>query len=50
MKLFLDESCNTGTNWIDPQQPYFVYGGWLFQDDQCQKAIDKINEIFSFSK
>lgn len=50
MKLFLDESGNTGTNWIDLQQPYFVYGGWLFRDDQCQIANDKINEIFSFSK
>ncbi len=49
MKLFLDESGNTGTNWFDQNQPYFVYGGWLFCDDQCQKAIDKIDEIFSFS-
>jgi len=50
MKLFLDESGNTGANWVDPQQPFFVYGGWLFKDDQCQIAIAKINELFSFSK
>lgn len=26
--LFFDESGNTGTNWTNKEQPYFVYGGW----------------------
>ncbi len=49
MNLYLDESGNTGTNWSDSSQPYFVYGGWLIADDYCVAAINKMNEIFSFS-
>ena len=50
MQLFLDESGNTGANWLDPNQPYFVYGGWLIMDDPYEKAVDIVEKTFSFSK
>lgn len=28
----IDESGNTGTNWLDPDQPFFIYGSWLIED------------------
>lgn len=38
----IDESGNTGTNWIDDTQRYFIHGGWLVRDDY----ISKINSYF----
>jgi len=38
MHFFLDESGNTGTNWLDTDQPYFVYGGWLVLDEELTNA------------
>jgi hypothetical protein len=29
--FYIDESGNTGTDWLNNQQPYFVYGGWLLK-------------------
>ena len=50
MKLFLDESGNTGSNWLNPDQPYFVYGGWLIPDAKCDGARKIVKTVFSFSK
>ncbi len=50
MKLFLDESGNTGSDWLNPDQPYFVYGGWLIPDAQCVGAREIIKTVFWFSK
>ena len=50
MLLYFDESGNTGSNWIDAQQPYFVYGGWLIKDDKKKDAVSLLSECFSDSK
>ncbi|MGX4685849.1 DUF3800 domain-containing protein [Vagococcus sp. JNUCC 83] len=39
---FIDESGNTGTNWLDDIQKNFVYGGWIVEDssrDEIEKYI-----------
>lgn len=40
---YIDESGNTGTDWFNNDQPYFVYGGWIIPNDN-------INEVESFLK
>lgn len=47
--LFFDESGNTGTNWLDKNQPYYVYGGWLVKKSKKEEAEDEIKKIFSRS-
>lgn len=48
-RLFFDESGNTGTNWMDENQPYFVYGGWLVMDEKKEAAEKEIKRIFGGS-
>lgn len=48
--LFFDESGNTGANWLDGVQSYFVYGGWLLPEDNIKEAEDIIKAIFHNSK
>ena len=38
MKAFFDESGNTGTNWLDVSQPFFVYGGWIIAEEEEEFA------------
>lgn len=47
--LFFDESGNTGTNWLDKNQPYYVYGGWLVKEEKKEDAEKAIKKIFSSS-
>lgn len=48
--LFFDESGNTGTNWLDQKQPYYIYGGWMLMKDKKEDAENGIKKIFSSSK
>lgn len=48
--LFFDESGNTGTNWMDENQPYYIYGGWMVLQEKKEDAEDGIKKIFSSSK
>lgn len=50
MLLYFDESGNTGSNWLDKQQPYFVYGGWLMLDSKKELAVQLLAKSFSDSK
>lgn len=45
-KLYCDESGTTGTNWTDTEQPYLVYGGWLILDQNKERVVRGIQEIF----
>lgn len=45
--FYIDESGNTGTNWDDKTQPYFVYGGWLVPDDRKEEAVNYLNGILA---
>jgi|GEM_PF-5798346 hypothetical protein len=38
MYLYLDECYNTGNNWLDKNQLFFTYGGWLISEDNLPKA------------
>lgn len=42
--IHIDESGNTGTNWLDNDQRYFVYGGWIIEDKQKEKVNSLYNE------
>lgn len=48
LNFYLDESGNTGTNWLDENQPYFVYGGWLLEDKTIDAGIQCISSAFDF--
>lgn len=50
MELYFDESGNTGTNYLDSRQPYFVYGGWLIKAEKTDEICKRIRQIFSRSK
>ncbi len=49
-RIYFDESGNTGTNWLDENQPYFVYGGWLIEDCNLDSAIECLHNSFSSSQ
>lgn len=40
---FIDESGNTGTNWLDDIQKNFIYGGWIVENS----SIDEIETYIS---
>lgn len=44
--FYCDESGNTGTNWLDPAQPFFIYGGWLILDEKKSSVISEVSTIF----
>ncbi|MBY6915744.1 MULTISPECIES: DUF3800 domain-containing protein [Clostridium] len=45
--FYIDESGNTGTDWINNEQPYFVYGGWLVCDAQAGELKQYLSNFFS---
>ena len=48
--LYFDESGNTGANYLDDKQRYFVYGGWLISEEKESIIEQKILELFKLSK
>lgn len=50
MQLYLDESGNTGSDWLNEEQPYFVYGGWLINDNNKKDAEALLKKSFPNSK
>lgn len=50
LELYFDESGNTGTNYLDGRQPYFIYGGWLIENKKSKEICDRIKKIFCYSK
>lgn len=50
LELYLDEAGNTGTNFLDDKQPYFVYGGWLIEKEKENEICEGIERIFCNSK
>ncbi len=50
LELYFDESGNTGTNYLDDRQPYFIYGGWLIKKDSEYEICKRIENIFQNSK
>lgn len=50
LNLYFDESGNTGTNYLDERQPYFIYGGWLVEKDRECEICKGIKNIFQNSK
>ena len=43
LALYFDESGNTGTNYLDVRQPYFVYGGWLIEKEKEDEILSLIH-------
>ena len=50
LELYFDESGNTGTNYLDDKQPYFIYGGWLIRQAKKKEICKMIKDIFQDSK
>ncbi len=45
--FFIDESGNTGTDWLNPAQPYFVYGGWLCLNNKKAEIESFLRDILA---
>jgi hypothetical protein len=45
MVFYMDECHNTGNNWLDNDQPYFTYGGWLIEETYIEKAKCIVKEF-----
>lgn len=45
--FYCDESGNTGTNWTNQVQPYFVNGGWLIDAQSEQQIKEKLTKLFN---
>ena len=43
--FFVDESGNTGTDWLNKDQPFFVYGGWLIPNENIDNVNIYLNEF-----
>lgn len=43
--LFIDESGNTGLNWLNKDQPFFIYGGWLIPNENIDKVNSCLNQF-----
>ena len=50
LALYFDESGNTGTNYLDVRQPYFVYGGWLIEKEKEDEICESVERIFCGSR
>ncbi|MCP3167058.1 DUF3800 domain-containing protein [Myxococcus qinghaiensis] len=47
LTAFLDESGNTGANYLDPQQPVHVLAGWLVREPNMvgfARVVEKVRE------
>lgn len=42
--FYCDESGNSGGNYLDPQQPFYVLAGWLIEKDKRFKVDNVINK------
>lgn len=45
LSYFIDESGNTGRDWLNKDQPFFIYGGWLVKNDRRQEIEDYLNNF-----
>lgn len=45
--FYIDESGNTGTDWLNSEQPYFVYGGWFILNDKKSEIESYLLDISS---
>lgn len=43
--FYIDESGNTGTNWLDDSQPIFTYGGWLVENSKIETVENFVKEV-----
>ncbi|MGN7311472.1 DUF3800 domain-containing protein [Alkalicoccobacillus gibsonii] len=43
--IYCDESGNTGTNYLDNDQPFYVLSGWLIERNLSYKAKDTIQSL-----
>jgi len=43
--VYCDESGNTGPNYIDPQQPFYVLAGWWVEENKESYSIDAVNSV-----
>lgn len=45
LRFYCDESGNTGTHWLDEDQPVLVHGGWLFPEGSEALVIEGVADI-----
>lgn len=43
--IYCDESGNTGSNFLDTNQPIFVLSGWMFERNTSYKAKEKVIQL-----
>lgn len=45
LTAFLDESGNTGPNYLDPKQPVHVVGGWIVRDSKREQFVRLVEQV-----
>jgi len=43
--IFCDESGNTGTNYLDPNQPLYVLSGWMVERNLSYRAKNRVQDL-----
>jgi len=49
-RFFVDESGNSGANYLDAEQPYLVTGGWLVRASECASLEQNIRFLLEGHK
>ncbi len=44
---YIDESGNTGTDWLNSDQPYFIYGGWLISQNKKHEVETFLQSVLN---
>lgn len=47
-ELYLDESGNTGMNFLDKNQKIFFHGGWLIEKSKKEKIKESLSSLFQY--
>ena len=47
---YIDESGNTGTNWLDATQPLLVHGGWLVPKNNVEGVRKELVSLFQLTQ
>jgi len=48
--FFIDESGNTGTDWLNNDQPFFTYGGWLIPNQKREMVETFLYDYISMEQ
>ena len=48
--FYVDESGNTGADWVNAKQPLFIQAGWMFKKDNIEYIENKYKYLFDITQ